>query len=331
MDIVKKTSPPIIVILGPTASGKSALAVRIAKKIGGEVISADSRQVYKDMDIGTAKVTRDRSNRDRMRTNKRRIFDKHSSKFAYYSSDIRHHLLDVANPKRSFTVAQYKKLAEKAIREIIKRGRIPIVCGGTGLYIQALVDDVQIPNIPPNKKLRESLSKKSMSELFAILKKKDPRRAASIDPQNPRRLIRALEIVEAIGKVPRFKTSPKKNVLFIGIKVPMEKLKSNIERRLKKRIHAGMLREIKTLHASGVSWRRLHDLGLEYRYGAPFLQKKISRREFEDQLLRASVKYAKRQMTWFKKDKRIHWIKNSSEAVTLARQRRKNPAIYGRV
>lgn len=302
---------PIIVIVGPTASGKSVLAVEIARKIGGEIISADSRQVYKGMDIGSGKIT------------KREM------------RGVPHHLLDVASPKRIFTVAQYVKLGQRAIEGIERRGRIPVVCGGTGLYIRALVDNLKIPDVPPNRKLRAEFSKKSALELFTLLKKKDPERAASIDSKNPRRLIRALEIVETAGKVPKLKTNPRPNVIFIGIKKPIDELKKLIEARLKKRIEAGMLAEIKKLHCppagGGVSWQRMHDLGLEYRFGALFLQDKLSKEEFDDQLLRASIKYAKRQMTWFKKDKRIHWIKNSSEAVALARQHAKNPAIYSRV
>ena len=290
---MKLQDDPIIVVLGPTSSGKSALAIKIAKKIGGEVISADSRQVYKGMDIGTGKITRREM------------------------KGVCHYLLDVVSPKKIFTVAKYKSLGSKAIQKILSRGKIPIICGGTGLYIRALVDQPHIPEVPPNKRLRARLVKKSVNELFEMLKNKDPRRAATIDSKNPRRLIRALEIIEAVGRVPELKYSPLINVVFIGINIEPKKLKNLIRARLKKRIGAGMIKEIEKLHNSGISWSRLYDLGLEYRYGALYLQNKITKKEFENQLLKESLKYAKRQMTWFKKDKRIHWIKSEKEAFVL--------------
>ncbi len=288
-----KQEKPIIVIVGPTASGKSGLAVRIAQKFGGEIISADSRQVYKGMDIGTGKITK-----AEMR-------------------DTPHHLLDVANPKRVFTVTRYRKLAEKAIEQIQKRGRVPVVCGGTGFYIRALIDRITIPEVPPNLRLRENLEKKTTLELFEILKSKDPRRSKEIDSKNPRRLIRALEIIEALKKVPRLKFRPRENLLMIGIKKSPEVLRRLIKKRLGLRLQAGMLREIKILHAKGVFWKKLENFGLEYEYGALFLQKKLARSEFESGLYKAIVDYAKRQITWFKKDNRIHWIQKPKEAVKL--------------
>lgn len=287
-------------IVGPTASGKSALAVKIAlrlrggqPKTGGEIVSADSRQVYRGMNIGTGKIAR-----KEMR-------------------GVPHHLLDVANPKRIFTVTQYLKLADEAIEKIRRNGSIPIVCGGTGFYIRALIDRIKIPDVPPNPCLRKFLAKKSTRELFEMLRKKDPERAAIIDKNNPVRLIRALEIVNAIGKVPEIKFAPKNNVLFLGMKKSSEKLKEAIRIRFKKRIRAGMIREIKKLHADGVSWKRLERFGLEYRYGALYLQHKISKKEFENELLKEIIRYSKRQITWFKKDRRIHWLQNPKEGMTL--------------
>ena len=160
----------IIVILGPTASGKSGLAVKLAKKIDGEIISADSRQVYKGMDIGTGKII------------KKEMFG------------IPHYLLDIKNPKKQFTVMEFKKLAEKKIAEILKKKKIPIICGGTGFYINSVVDDIDFPEIKPDKKLRKELEKKPTEELFKILKKLNPTRAKNIDSKNKRRLIRAIEI-----------------------------------------------------------------------------------------------------------------------------------------
>ncbi|MBI4708741.1 MAG: tRNA (adenosine(37)-N6)-dimethylallyltransferase MiaA [Candidatus Portnoybacteria bacterium] len=178
---IKTRNQKLIIVLGPTASGKSDLAVSLAKKINGEVISADSRQVYKGLDIGSGKITKEEM------------------------QGIPHCLLGVADPKRRFSVAQYKKLAQVAIKKIQRQGKIPIICGGTGFYIQAVVDNIALPEVKPDWKLRKQLEKFNTDELFKKLKKLDPRRSRNIDSHNQRRLIRALEIVIKSGKpVPLF-------------------------------------------------------------------------------------------------------------------------------
>ncbi|KKT08294.1 MAG: tRNA dimethylallyltransferase [Parcubacteria group bacterium GW2011_GWA1_43_21] len=242
-----KKLPKILVILGPTASGKTALSIKLAKKINGEIISADSRQVYRGMDIGTGKVTK-----------KEMV-------------GIPHHLLDVADPKRVFSVAQYQKLANKVIADILKRDKMPIICGGTGLYIDSVIDGLILPAVPPNKKLRRDLAEKSVVELFAILKKLDPRRAKNIDSKNPVRLIRAIEIAKQLGTVPTLKKSPQYDCLKIGIDPEPEILRTKIHDRLIMRLRQGMMAEVKKLHSQGVSWQRLEDFGLEYRYLARLL------------------------------------------------------------
>ncbi len=287
----------LIVVVGPTASGKTSLAVLLGKKFNGEVISADSRQVYKGMNLGSGKVTKKEM------------------------EGVPHHLLDVADPKRTFTASHFARLGRKAITGIVKRGKTPIVCGGTGFYIRALVDGIVIPDAKPNPKLRKKLEKMSVNELFEILKSKDPERASTIDPKNPRRLIRALEIIDALGKVPELKKHPLPYpTLFIGIAREKETLKALIEKRLKARIKLGMLSEIKRLHTQGVSWKKLESFGLEYRYGALFLQKKIDKETFMRELTKQIFDYAKRQMTWFRPDTRIHWIKKPAEAEKLVKK-----------
>ncbi|MFA6554136.1 MAG: tRNA (adenosine(37)-N6)-dimethylallyltransferase MiaA [Candidatus Paceibacterota bacterium] len=281
----------LIVILGPTASGKSNLAVQIAKKIGGEVISADSRQVYKGLNIGTGKIT------------------------SVEMQGIPHHLLDVADPKETFTVADYVKLAEKAIADITKRNKIPIICGGTGFYIQALVDGLSIPEVPPNEELRKGLSTKTISELNKILERLDPARFETIDKDNPRRLIRAIEIATALGSVPLLEKTYKYDTRFIGIDMPMDILKERIHKRLLSRIKNGMIEEIRNLHDNGLSWERMEDLGLEYRYVSRHLQGMITEKEMLEQLEMEICHYAKRQMTWFKRDKKIEWYKSGEEAL----------------
>ncbi len=281
-----KNLPPLIAVIGPTSSGKSDLAVDIALRANGEVVSADSRQVYRGMDIGTGKVTK-----KEMR-------------------GVPHHLLDVASPKRVYTVADWKRDAEKAIDDIDQRGKLPIVCGGTGFYVRTVTDGIVLPDVKPNPKLRAMLSDMDAEELFALLSKKDPVRAETIDQHNPVRLIRALEIADEIGSVPLVETQPKYDPLLIGIKTDKDVLKERIHNRLLKRMRCGMLAEVKHLHEHGVSWKRMEELGLEYRFLARHLQGKLSKNEMLEQLETEIIHYAKRQITWWKKDARIHWVEH---------------------
>jgi tRNA dimethylallyltransferase len=288
----------IIVVLGPTASGKSDLAVKLAKKLNGEVISADSRQVYKGMDIGTGKITKKEM------------------------GGIPHHLLDVASPKRKFTVVQYRKLAKSAINKILKKGKVPIICGGTAFYIYAVVDGIVIPRVAPNWALRRKLGGKTPEELFENLKKIDPQRAKTIESKNKRRLIRAIEIVlETKRPVPPIKKEPVPYpVLFLGIKKPAARLKNPIRKRLLKRLGEGMIAEVKRLKKSALSWERLEQFGLEYRYLARYIQGKINYKEMVEQLQRQIEHFSKRQMNWFKRDERIRWVSNYKEAEKLAKK-----------
>jgi tRNA dimethylallyltransferase len=277
--------PHILVIVGPTASGKSDLAVELALRHNGEIISADSRQVYTGLDIGTGKITTEEM------------------------KGVPHHLLDVADPRNRFTVVEYIDLAKKAIEDIANRGKMPIIVGGTGFYIHAFIDGAILPEVPPDEALRDELNKKSAEELFSILEKVDPDRAATIDRHNARRIIRAIEIATHIGKVPEVRLNPLPyEVRFIGLDVPGEKLKERICVRLEKRLSNGMIEEVKRLSDEGLSWERMEELGLEYRYLALHLQGKIPVTEMKEKLATEIWHYARRQMTWFKKDKRIVWI-----------------------
>jgi len=268
----------VIVILGQTATGKSALAVKIAKKIGGEIISADSRQVYKGLDIGTGKVT------------------------GKEMKGVPHHLIDVVSPKKKFTVAEYKKLAEEKIEEVISRGHAPIICGGTGFYIDAITKGVVFPEVPPNFKLRKVLEKKSEEELFKMLKKLDKERAKNIDSKNKVRLIRAIEITKALGKVPKItEIKPKYKFVKIGLYLPPEELKKKITKRVKGMFKVGLLNEIKKLKKTGISDKKLREFGFEYFEPT------------EEKVINETIKYAKRQMTWFKRDKEIKWFDASKK------------------
>ncbi len=280
-----KSKPKIIVVLGPTATGKSDLAVQISLAHNGEVISADSRQVYRGMDLGSGKIT------------KREM------------RGVPHHLLDVASPRPTYNVAKFQRDAYRAIDDIIARGKNAIVCGGTGFYIQAIVDGIIVPEVPPNKNLRDKLAGKTIAELQKILKEKDARRFSEIDTKNPVRLIRAIEIAAALGKIPKIKSAPKYDCVQIGLTLPYDELAEKIRVRLEKRIKKGMIKEVQKLHADGISWKRLESFGLEYRFIAQFLQNKISRVEMLEQIRGKSLQFAKRQMTWFKRDERVRWFR----------------------
>ena len=288
----------VIAIVGPTASGKSDLAVQLAQRLNGEIISADSRQVYKGMDIGSGKITK-----KEMRS-------------------IPHHLLDVASPRLKFTVYQYKTLALKAIKQIHAKGKLPILVGGTPFYVYSVVDNYVFPEVKPNSKLRAQLEKLSIKELLLKLQKLDPERASSIEQKNKRRLIRALEIVITTDQpVPqRRKTTPLFDVLILGIKKSPEELKKRIRKRLLKRLEEGMIEEVEKLHRGGLSWKRLEEFGLEYRFIAQYLQQKISYKEMVQILEKAINDFARRQMVWFKKDSRVHWLTDISGAKDLMKQ-----------
>ncbi|MEX0933522.1 MAG: tRNA (adenosine(37)-N6)-dimethylallyltransferase MiaA [Candidatus Paceibacterota bacterium] len=283
------TLPKILVILGPTAIGKSDLAVELALRFDGEIISADSRQVYRGLDIGTGKITDEEM------------------------KGVPHHLLDVADPSTRYAVTDWKEQALKKIENVLEREKLPIICGGTGLYIQSVVDNTSFPEVKPNETLRNDLKLKTTEELFQKIEKLDPKRAKTIDRNNSRRLIRAIEIATEIGYVPDVKAEPLFSSLQIGLTLPREKIKERIHTRLYRRLESGLIEEVQKLHDSGLSFERMIELGLEYKYVSLFLQKELTRREMETKLETEIYRYAKRQETWFKRDPRIHWLNPSNQ------------------
>ncbi len=295
-DVPKKK---IIAIVGPTASGKTSLSIWLGQQLkNAEIISADSRQIYKGLDIGTGKVTK-----KEMR-------------------GIPHHLLDVVSPKKQFSVDDFVKKGTLAISKVYRGKKIPIVVGGTGLYVDALLGRIVTPNVPPNPRLRKLLEKKTAAQLFADLQMRDPRRAATIEPHHKRRLIRALEIAVALGKSPSLEEVRRESsydILWLGLKPSDKKLKENIHTRLVSRMKSGMLKEARDLHAHGLSYQRMEELGLEYRYLAQYLQKKISKDELAVAIERGNNAYAKRQMRWFMRNKDIVWIRSEAQALTLSK------------
>ena len=275
----------ILVIIGPTASGKTRLSIDLAKKFNGEIISADSRQVYKGLNIGTEKATK-----KEMR-------------------GIPHYLIDVCEPSDTFTVRDFKNQAEDVISEITSHSKLPIVVGGTGFYIDALLYGTDFPEVLPNDSLRKELEQKSKVELFSILEEKDPERAKTIDSHNKRRIIRALEIIEKLGSVPEIAVREDVyDTLMIGIKTSDHKLKEKIEERVGEALKKGLIDEIKLLRNNRISDERINEFGLEYRVGLEFLNNEISDTDMKEKIIGELWKYVKRQRTWFKKNKDILWF-----------------------
>ena len=287
---------PVVAVIGPTSSGKSKLAVSLAEKFDGEIVSGDSRQVYRGLNLGTGKITKPEM------------------------AGIPHHMLDITSPLEQFTVAQYVPLAEEAIGGIIVRSKLPIVCGGSGHYIDSLLRGEAIPEVPPQEDIRAELEPKSTQELMLELEKIDPVRASTIDPDNKRRIIRAIEIVRFTGKpVPVIEKGVRRpfDVLWLGIDVGADDLRKRIGERLDERIDRGLVVEVEGLHKLGLSWERMEELGLEYRYTARLLQGQISREEYRRQLFEAICQYARRQRTWWRQHTDITWIKGLDEAIPL--------------
>ena len=293
---------PLLVIVGPTASGKSAFAVEIARAIGGEIISADSRQVYRKLDIGTGKIT------------------KREMKY------IPHHLLDVASPSRTFTAFQFREQAIRAIKAIHTRGNVPIICGGTGFYIDALLRPDSISFVPRNLALRKSLQSLSAEKLFTMLKKLDPKRARAMNTpserNNPVRLTRAIEIAKS-KSLTLGTPLPHIRELWIGLDWPSDMLKERINARLAARFKMGMVREAQRLRKSGLSLKRMRSLGLEYGHLADFLEKKTTRAELEETLRHKIWQYAKRQRTYWQKNSAITWIVPSKKTLAQSIQKAK--------
>jgi tRNA dimethylallyltransferase len=291
-----EAKPKVIAIVGPTAAGKTALSINIAKHIDGEVISADSRQVYRGMDLGTGKVT------------------------TAEMDGVPHHLLDVADPMEIYTGSRFVQNATTVIEDITRRNRRPIVAGGTFFYVDLLRNKMQAAPVEPDYDYRQSLAQYSNAELFELLEQKDPRRAADIDQHNRRRVERALEIINTLGVVPKStaQESPY-DWLILGIDITKEQLHANIYQRIIDRIDAGMIEEVERLHYEGVTWERMDALGLEYRYIAKYLQGKLDKAAMIEQLNFKTRQFAKQQLTWLKKDPEVVWINLQETKEVLTR------------
>lgn len=294
----QKKLPKLIVVLGPTASGKSELAIKIALRLGSrqaEIISADSQQVYKEMDIGTGKIIKKQM------------------------KGVSHYMIDIVSPKKQFTITEFREKAFEAIDRIYKRGKTPILCGGTGFYIRTIVDGLVIPEVKPDWKLRKKLEQKTEKELFEQLKKLDPNRAKTIDAKNKHRLIRAIEVILKTGKpIPQIKTSPQYDALYLGVKKPLPELKQKIGQRINKMIKAGLEKEVKNL-VKKYGWTKVLKNTIGY---SSFAEASKDKREIINDIKLQTYQFAKRQLTWFKKypGNKIHWISNEKEAGNLIKK-----------
>ena len=295
----------LLVICGPTATGKSALAAKFAKKFNGELVSADSRQVYKGLDIGTGKdLPKDA-----------KIKYLWIKKFGYYEvGGVKIWGYDLADPRHSFSVSQYLRFADRVISDIRKRGKLPIVVGGTGLYIKGIIDGIQTAEVPVNSKLRKSLEGKESSELYEKLAQIDSLKAAgmnSSDRKNPRRLVRALEV--AMWKVTHGEKNEKPvrvvyDALQIGLKADERYLYEKIEERVTERFKEKLKEEIAGLLKNHVDWDMQSMSSMGYGEWRDFFEGKKPETEVIKTWSNEEKKYVKRQMIWFKKDKRINWF-----------------------
>lgn len=275
---IMKQPSHIFVVAGPTASGKSDFAVELALNNSGEIISADSRQIYKGLNIGTGKITEEEM------------------------KGVPHYMLDICELDDEYSVALYKQKALPILNDILSRGKTPIICGGTGQYIDSLIFNTDVPAIPPNNSLRKELEKKSTEELYDELLKKDSRRAENIDKYNRPRLIRALEIINEIGAVPESDASTLCHPTTIYIMSPTrEQLKKRITARLEKRIQIGMIDEVKNIMNQGYNSKQMKKFGLEYEIIGKYIEGIISEEEMKKEIVNKSMQYAKRQETWNKK------------------------------
>ena len=275
----------IIAIAGPTASGKSSIAVKIAKKIGGEIISMDSMQIYKDMNIGTAKVTSDEMD------------------------GIPHHLIDIINPKMPFSVSDFVKLAKNKIDEIISLGKMPILVGGTGLYYESLIYPFGFGGAKSNDEIKAKLYKEleqyGAEYLHSKLKEIDPIDAEKIHPNNTKRLIRALEIYELTGSTKSENTKSEKKLQYdidmYVLNTDRQILYEKIEKRVQIMFENGLLNEIKSLLASGITFDMQSMQGIGYKEFKDYFDGKITLEQVKDLIILNSRHYAKRQITWFKR------------------------------
>ncbi len=304
-----KPRPRIVCVVGPTSSGKTRLGIQLAKLFDGEIVNADSRQVYKDIGIGTGKPKGTRG-----------MFEGHR---AFLVENIPHHLMDFLDPTELFTVVEWREKAAKTIKGILKRNHLPLVVGGTGLYISALVENFTFPEVPPSPTLRAAFESKPLSELVSLLLKLDPEAQQIVDLKNPRRVIRALEVSTFTGKPFTAQKMVGKQVydaFQIGIVWPREKLYARIDAEVDQMIERGWVEEIRESLQNGIPENAPALTSIGYRDLFMYLKGEKTLEQAISASKRAVRHYAKRQETWFKRDKRIHWAHSIEEATEMTRQ-----------
>ncbi len=290
--------PKVIVICGPTASGKTALSIELAKKINGEIISSDSMQIYKDMDIGTAKPTKQEM------------------------QEVKHYLLDFVEPDQRYSVAQFKKDAEKAIEEILAKNKVPIIVGGTGLYVDSLIYGIEYQEIELDKKYREELEEKAQKEgletLYEQAQKIDPQAMEKISANDKKRILRILEIYHSTGKtktqqeIESRKNEVKYDYKVFALNMEREKLYERINKRVDIMIEQGLIQEVENLCSKYTEFPTAMQ-GLGYKEVVEYLQGKISEQEMIEKIKMETRRYAKRQLTWFRKNKQTIWLDATKE------------------
>lgn len=300
--MVRTMLPKVIVILGPTASGKTSLALDLARRFNGEIISADSRQVYKLMDVGTAKP--------------KGCWRSVDGKMLYMVEEIPHYLVDTIFPDQPFSLADFKTQALMSIHDIVKRGKVPFLVGGTGLYIWSIIDNLSLATTPPQAELRVELETKTLSELIDLLEKKDPESLSVVDKKNRRRVIRALEIVLSTGRSLREQRTVGEllgNFMQIGLTVPKDVLLSRIKKRIEEQFEDGFVEEVRSLLAAGYTFNLPSMSSLGYPQIGSYIRQECSLDEAKVLLNQVTWQYAKRQMTWFRRDKKIEWFESEAE------------------
>ncbi len=294
----------ILVVAGPTASGKTGLAVRLAKEFGGEVVSADSMQIYEYMNIASAKPTEEEM------------------------QGIPHHLLSIVSPFDPFSVADYVKRAKEAISDILGRGKLPIVAGGTGLYISSLVDNIQFAEETPDPTVRmrllEEVEKKGIEPLYQRLQEIDPQAAENIHPNNTKRVVRALEIYETTGmtlteqNLRSRQEPPAFSSFMLALSPARDVLYERIDRRVDEMVEMGLFQETKQLQAMGLTKTMQSMQGIGYKEAFDYLDGILTREECIQAVKQATRHYAKRQLTWFRRDSRYHWVDPTKEESILS-------------
>jgi tRNA dimethylallyltransferase len=279
----------VIAIVGPTASGKSALAMRVAERIGGEIVSADSRQVYRGMDIGTAKPTPEERAR------------------------VRHHLVDVVDPGERYDVLRFQRESREAVAAIRARGRVALVVGGTGLYVRALLDGLDLSALPHDPALRVELEREDPGAVYERLRAIDPEAAARVDPRNVRRVVRYLEVATIAGGPVSRRAHASLGALRIGLRPPRETLVAAIERRVRDMVAAGVLDEARALVARGIDPRLPAMSAHGYVHWAAHLRGEIDLATAITRTARDVRAYSRRQMTWFRRDAAIRWHDPTAE------------------